>query len=338
MYFYRKILKIHLLLSVFITTLIILSSTLVFASSSKYVILGGDAIGLKIDTGIYVAGKYNVNTNEGKLSPWIDSDINEGDKLLSCNGHDVDCISDLTNIIKNSSSEVAVLRIQRNEDTFNTTISVVETINGERTLGLYLKDKLIGIGTLTFIEPKTKSFASLGHGISDNSLTYGVINGDLVLSNVEGIKKGVSGISGQKKATISNIIIGNLKTNTISGVYGKVSETVDHNKIEIANQSEVKKGKAKIYTVLKDDKIEEFDIEIVGINLQESLGVKGLKIKVIDERLIKEAGGIVQGMSGSPIIQNNKLIGAISHVSLDDPTIGYGMHATWMYEECIKIK
>lgn len=329
----KKIIRLNLIVTFLVLCLFSITSSKVFATNDLYVIPGGDAIGLKLETGIYVAGKYQVNSKDAKLSPWKNSDILEGDKIISCNGITVFKTSDLNRLISNTQNNVAVLGISRNNQNFTTNIDVVKTINGEQTIGLYVKDKLIGIGTLTFIDPETHTFASLGHGISDKSLTYGDINGELVTTSIEGIKKGEPGISGEKRASLTNELLGKLKLNTITGVYGTYNAMVDRKTIRVADQSEIKKGSAKILTVIDGCKIESFDIEIISINLQESKNVKGIKIKVTDNRLIAKTGGIVQGMSGSPIIQNNALIGAVSHVSLEDPTIGYAMHIGWMIDE-----
>lgn len=337
MYFVKKILKFHVIISVLITSILVVLCPTVYATSSTYVIPGGDAIGLKIDTGIFVAGKYQVNGKNNKISPWINSDIEEGDRILSCNGITVYKISDLNRLINNTNNNIVILQILRANETINTNINVVETLNGERTIGLYVKDRLIGIGTLTFIDPENYTFASLGHGISDKALSYGSISGEVVSSNIEGIKKGVPGVSGEKKATITNLKLGSIEKNNLTGVYGKVDKLIDRKQVKLANQTDVKKGKAKILTVIEGNKIEEFEIEIIGINLQDSTNVKGIKYKVIDKRLVDKTGGIVQGMSGSPIIQNDLLLGAVSHVSVEDPTIGYGMHIEWMYEESKKL-
>lgn len=335
--FKKKYFKFNVFLSFFLLFICLISSSIVYAKDDIYVIPGGDAIGLKLDTGVYVAGKFQVSTKNTKLTPWKNSDIEEGDHIISCNGITVMKTADLNRLIQNTENNMATLEIQRNSECFTTEIDVVKTINGEQTIGLYVKDRLIGIGTLTFIDPENKTFASLGHGISDKSLNFGSVSGELVLSKIEGIKKGIPGTSGEKRASISSGNIGSISINSITGVYGKIN-TIDKRKtIRVATQSEIKKGSAKILTVIDGDKIESFNIEVIGINHQDSRGVKGIKIKVTDQRLIDVAGGIVQGMSGSPIIQNNMIIGAVSHVSLEDPTIGYGMHIEWMINESKKL-
>ena len=336
MYYKNSFLKVKvafILLLVFVLGL----STNVYAKTYQYVIPGGDAIGLKLDTGIYVAGKYQVTSDKCKLSPWKNSDIEEGDHILSCNGISVLKTSDLNRLIQNTEEDTATLEIERNDETFSTSIDVVETINGEQTIGLYVKDRLVGIGTLTFIDPENKTFASLGHGITDKSLTFGDVSGEVVTSSIEGIKKGVPGISGEKRASLENTKIGSVCLNSVTGVYGKMESYENRKTMPVGNQNEVRKGRAQILTVVKNNKIESFDIEIISINHQDSKGVKGIKLKVIDEDLINIAGGIVQGMSGSPIIQNNMIVGAVSHVSLEDPKIGYAMHIEWMIEEMDRI-
>ena len=333
MHYKNRHFKVKLILIVIFIICILFSSSVVYAKDYQYVIPGGDAIGLKLDTGVYVAGKYQVNTNNNKVTPWKNSDIEEGDLILSCNGISVLKTSDLNRLIQNTEKANIALEIQRESFVFTTNIDVVKTINGEQTIGLYVKDRLIGIGTLTFINPENNTFASLGHGISDKSLVFGNVKGDVVNSNIEGIKKGIPGTSGEKRASLLSNKIGSISKNTITGVYGTIDVVPKRKTLPIANQNEVKKGQAQILTVVNGSKVEMFDIEILSINYQDSVGVKGIKFKVIDDDLINVAGGIVQGMSGSPIIQNKMIVGAVSHVSLEDPKIGYAMHIEWMYEE-----
>lgn len=338
MYLKNKSFKLKTLIISLLIFVFLFSSNIVYAKEYEYVIPGGDAIGLKLDTGVYVAGKFVVSTEKNKLSPWKNSDIEEGDHILSCNGITVLKTSDLNRLIENTQSSTATLEIMRDKETFSTSIDVVKTINGEQTIGLYVKDRLIGIGTLTFINPDDNTFASLGHGITDKSLTFGDVSGEVVGSNIEGIKKGVPGVSGEKRASLVNNTIGTVLVNSVTGVYGTVSKYEKRKAIPVASQKEVKKGLAQMLTVVEGNKIESFDIEIISINLQETKGVKGIKIKVVDEDLIKVAGGIVQGMSGSPIIQNGMIVGAVSHVSLEDPKIGYAMHIEWMIDEIKRLK
>ena len=320
-----------------ITLLLGINCRIVFGkTNSLEVIPGGETIGIKLNTGIYVAGKYEVETIDGKKIPWRKTDIEIGDKILEVDGKEVLSNIELSELINSSVDDELIITIQRGSNEFDTNIEIVESKQKEKSIGLYIKDKVVGVGTLTFINPNDHSFASLGHGIIDHKVIIGGISGDLLVSNVDAIKKATPGNPGEKKATISNDIIGKLTKNNATGLYGYVNSRSLLNKktIEVATQDEVKLGDAKILTVIEDDKVKEYSIEIVEINKQNTRNIKGLKIKVTDPELIQKCGGIVQGMSGSPIIQNGKLIGAVSHVMVDEPLMGYGIHIEWMINDC----
>lgn len=320
---------------ILVTLLIGLNYNVVFAESDLEVIPGGETIGLKLNTGIYVAGKYEVDTKEGKKLPWRKSDIEIGDKIVEIDNKKVTSNNELVSLIEASKDDDLVLTLVRGSEEFDTNIEIVETKQQNRSIGLYLKDKLVGVGTLTFINPHTKAFASLGHGIVDQKVLIGDISGDLLVSNIDSIKKAIPGDPGEKRATISSDILGKLTINNATGIYGYISSRSLLNKktMKVAKQEEVKLGKATILTVLENNKVEEYSVEIIEVNRQNTRNVKGLKIKVTDNRLIEKCGGIVQGMSGSPIIQNNKIIGAVSHVTVDNPLIGYGIHIEWMISD-----
>ena len=172
-------------------------------SNEKYVIPGGNSIGLKIDTGVYIAGKYEVKTSNDKVSPWMMSDIEVGDKIIKYNDLNVLTANNLITFLNHETSDKVRLTILRNKRTLQTNIKVVETVTGAKSLGLYLKDKLLGVGTLTFIDPASKLYASLGHGIYDQKVIIGDVDGTLTFSNVESIKKGNAGLPGEKRASLS---------------------------------------------------------------------------------------------------------------------------------------
>ena len=192
---------------------------------------------------------------------------------------------------------------------------------------------MLGIGTLSFVYDN--KFASLGHGIYENNELININNGDLTYSNVVSIKKATLNQSGEKRATLASNKIGEIKTIKDSGVYGVISQKINKNKVKIADIEDVKCDDAVIYTVINGNKVETFDIEIIETKYQNSINSKGIKIKVTDSSLLNETGGIIQGMSGSPIIQNGELVGVVSHVTLDNPMIGYAVYAKWMYEDLI---
>lgn len=329
--------KISKILLTFVTlfSTIILFNMKVFANNENYVYLGGENIGIKVNTGIEVVGKYEVETTDGKIKPWKNSDIQKGDKIICVNGVKVDNNQSLLNILKTCKAKSTKLTVERNAKIFETPIDIVISSNNQKSLGLYIKDKILGIGTLTFIEPQSNLFASLGHGIYDENELSQIKSGVILKSTVNSVRKATPGNAGEKKATLDNKVVGTIYKNTNTGLYGKVVDSYIKNrkKVEIGLQEEVSIGPATIVTTLSDNITREYDIEIIEVNSQKTKDIKGLKIKITDQKLINETGGIVQGMSGSPILQNGKIIGAVSHVVVDNPTVGYGMLIEWMINE-----
>lgn len=323
-------------LSLLVIMIIISSKVSLFAKENYYYVTpGGESIGLKIETGIEIVGKYSVQTVEGKNNPWKNSELIVGDYITAVNNVKVNNNTELTTYLNNNNFEYVTLTISRNNQSFTTSIDVVETLNNEKSIGLYVKDKMLGIGTLSFVyEDK---FASLGHGIYDDKKLISSTNGELTWSVVQGVKKATTQVAGEKRATLSKTEIGKIKAIKDSGVYGNFNEKLNKKKIPVAGIEEVKCSTAKIYTVINDNTVESFDVEIINLKSQTIPESKGIKIKIIDEDLINETGGIVQGMSGSPIIQDNKLIGVVSHVTVENPTIGYGIYAKWMLDEMLSL-
>lgn len=321
-----KILSIFLIFSLFLTFN-------VKANYTETVYLGGDSIGIKMDTGVYVAGKYAVLTDNGKISPWKNSNIEVGDRIISINNVKVYSNEDLLNMIEKTNNSYVNLTLTRNDKIFNTSINVIKNQKEESSIGLYIKDQIQGIGTLTFIT-KDKFFASLGHGVYENKTLVNSTGGTLYYSSVNTIKKAEPGIAGEKRAAMSVSQIGKILANDVTGLYGSITSIPTNAKeVAVIKQNEIQKGKAEIYTVVSSNVVKGYEIEIINVNYQNSKDVKGVQIKVIDEELINKTGGIVQGMSGSPIIQNGKLVGAVSHVTVDNPIYGYGMHVEWMIDE-----
>lgn len=303
------------------------------ASNDIYVIPGGESIGLKIDTGVEVVGKYSVQTSSGKKNPWSISKIEVGDYIIKVNNTPIYNNESLINELNNINNDSCVLNIKRENEYYDTTINIVKTLSSEPSIGLYVKDKMLGIGTLSFVYDN--KFASLGHGIYENNEIINIHSGDLTYSNVLSIKKATFNQAGEKRATLSNGTIGKIDVIKDTGVYGKINNKINKNKVKLAEIEEVKCKDAVMYTVLNGSTVEKFNVEIIETKSQSVIASKGIKIKVTDSTLINETGGIVQGMSGSPIVQNGKLVGVVSHVTLDNPTIGYAVYAKWMYEELI---
>lgn len=280
------------------------------------VLLGGDSIGLSIGSYVEIVG---FNSNENGLV--------KGDIIISINDKEVKRIDDVHTIINDINEKYVTLKILRNNKYEYFTREIIINEDNTRSLGLFVRDKILGIGTMTFVNLDTKKFASLGHGV-ENAFS----NGDIYTSRVQSIKKATSGVAGEKIALINDEKIGQIKVNNNLGVFGNINKIEEGEIINLSNASEIKTGKAQILTVVNGEQKEYFDIEILEVKIDTKDHIKGIKYKVTDQRLLNVSGGIVCGMSGSPIIQNGSLVGAVSHVSVDRPSIGYGVIAEYMYK------
>ncbi len=295
------------------------------------VILGGDTIGLQIQTPVEVVGKYEVPNVNSKQSPWKSSNIEKGDYIYSINNVIISSSAEVTDVINNLEVGEIPINLIRKDKYITTAIKIVNNINGKKTIGLYIKDKITGVGTLTFVNSETSIYGALGHNVNSALST-----GKLYNSSVQGIKKAEAGVPGEKYATLSNSTIGTIFSNMDIGIFGIMENNDTISKtIDILSASEVKVGKAQIITVVSGNTKKTFDIEIVDVKKQNNTDIKGIKFKVMDKGLIEQTGGIIQGMSGSPIIQNGYLVGAVSHVTVNDPLYGYGVFAEWMYYETL---
>lgn len=321
-------------LSLVFVILLLPSTSLAAQPINAFVIPGGESIGLQLNTGIYITGKYDVKTKNGEASPWDKSNIEVGDKIVEVNSKVVEKISDLQAILNNLESEQDILlKLKRQNQYIITTCRVVKADNGKMTIGLYVKDEVLGVGTITFINPRHMKYAALGHSVIPEELNGSKL-GLITSSSIRGIRKSLPGIPGEKQATLSNTIIGTIEKNTNIGIFGRVNNLTDFSNekpLRIAEPKEVVLGDAEIWTVIDGSKKEKYAVKVVEVKNQTTTSIKGIKIKITDQRLLSSTGGIIQGMSGSPIIQNNKIIGAVSHVVVDSPEYGYGVYAMWMY-------
>jgi len=312
----------------------------------KYKIVpGGQSIGVKLNTlGVLVVGHHLVETENGKKSPGEIAGIQVGDIITAINGKKIENMNDVSPFIQESgkTGKPLHLQISRNRHRFETKLTPLKDKNDHAyRIGLYIRDSAAGIGTMTFYDPVTKKYGALGHVISDMDTKQPIVvrDGQIMKSTVTSIEKGSNGNPGEKLARFSNDkeVIGNITHNSPFGIFGTLSKPIENgildSAIPIALSHQVKEGKAKILTVVENDKVEEFEIEIVSTVPQKFPATKGMVIKVTDPRLLKKTGGIVQGMSGSPIIQDGRLVGAVTHVFVNDPTSGYGVHIEWMLHE-----
>ena len=311
---------------VIITIFIILFLPVYVFAYSKNVIPGGESIGIQINSeGLIVVGYYKVNDK------YIAKDnIKIGDRITKINNKEVSSISELTNVINeeiadNLSVDVEVIR---NKKTIKTKLKL-EVENNVYKTGLYIKDSVTGLGTLSYIDPITKVYGSLGHEIilSETNDRIEVKDGNILLSKVTNINKSRNGKVGSKNANILyNNKIGTIIKNTNTGIYGIYTSSLPNkDTMEVADFSEINKGNAYILTVTKDNEIKKYDINIIDKYYNKKDTQKAFSFEVTDKDLINKTGGIVQGMSGSPIIQNNKLIGAVTNVVIDNVKLGYGI-------------
>jgi len=309
------------------------------------VIPGGQSIGVKLNSlGVLVVGYHQIETKTGKKSPGEIAGIQIGDIITKINGKKIEKMGDVNPFIQEAGKTGKPLQIvlKRNDDLIETTLTPVQDQNqNSYRIGLYIRDSAAGIGTMTFYEPKSKKFGALGHVISDIDTKKPIVvhDGKIVRSTVTSIEKGSNGSPGEKLARFSTERdeIGSITKNTPFGIFGKLNKPIENGVLDkplpIALSHEVKKGPAKILTVVDQNKVEAFDVEVVSTVNQKFPATKGMVIKVTDQKLLDKTGGIVQGMSGSPIIQNGKLIGAVTHVFVNDPTSGYGVHIEWMLQD-----
>ena len=310
------------------------------------VIPGGQSVGVRLNTkGVLIVGLEEIEGLDGKkYNPGYTAGLSIGDSIIQINQEKVRDANHVTSIINNISikDKPVNLMVKRGEKMLHLVIQPIQSKDeGEYRLGLWVRDKTAGVGTLTFLHPDSMKFGALGHAITDidTGLLLTVENGEVVKSRVASVEQGKRGKPGEIKGIFYDTLkpIGNLEKNTHYGIYGKAYESITNSlydkPIEIAFQHEIREGKATILTTLDNDEIKEYEIYIEKINRQKNPNTKSMIIRVTDERLLAKSGGIVQGMSGSPIIQNNKLIGAVTHVFVNDPTKGYGLFIEWMIQE-----
>lgn len=317
---------------VFISLILLIFPLNVLAYSSK-VYVGGDTLGIELKTqGVMVIGFYKVKGryNSGSLK--------EGDYIIKVGDNQVSSINELTNAIEsNVDNDSVEVTYKRNDKEYKTTLKLVQENNVYKT-GLYVKDGITGIGTLTYVDPESKVYGALGHEIieSNSSSLVEVKTGKIFKNSITSIDKSVTGTPGSKNAKFyKETDYGTIEKNTIYGIYGKYKKSINNELLEVAKKKEAKVGEATIYTVISQEQVEKFTINIKSIN--ENSKIKNYSFEITDNNLLEKTGGIVQGMSGSPIIQNGKIIGAVTHVIVDNPVTGYGIFIETMLEEGDKI-
>lgn len=320
-----------------LTLLLVISLTLipsnVFAYSD-YIIASGKNIGIELNaTGIIIVGTYDVE----KTSPAKDANLQTGDKIIKINDTKVKNISEMVKTIEllDNKDYIKVTYLRGSKE-FNTNLHLIKDNDNVLKTGLYVKDSINGVGTLTFIDPNTKLYGALGHEIIEKTTgqKLEITSGKIYESTVTGIVRSSDGNPGEKNARYdTSKVYGSVKENTSSGIFGEYTSEIKSDKLyKVANYEDIKTGEASILTVINNDNVQEFKINILKVNDRNNSN-KNLLFEIIDENLLKLTGGIVQGMSGSPIIQDDYIIGAVTHVVVDDPSKGYGIFITKMLEE-----
>ena len=291
--------------------------------------VGGMPFGVKIiSKGLTVVG---FSSTEGEnASPAFKAGMRNGDVIIKVNGNEIKSINDFASIISANANQGVTVTVLRGKNEIDFSFKpVYSNDDGTYKTGIYVKDSTSGIGTVTFINPVTGAFGGLGHGICDSSsgrlvtLSKGII----MDVSINGVVKGKVGDAGELKGTFNAKKIGSLSRNSSSGVFGVISlnsVSSPEGKMHICPKEEIKEGEAYIWCTLDENGPQRYSISISDIDLSSS-SVKNFKVKVTDPRLLIKTGGIVQGMSGSPIIQNGRIVGAVTHVLINDPTQGYGI-------------
>ena len=300
---------------------------------SDYIIPGGENIGIELEAkGVMIVGTYKVDSQ----SPAEEAGLKVGDKITAINNISVATIDEMVQAIdKHKEKGNIEITYKRGNSTNKTTLKLYQDQDNVYKTGLYVKDRITGIGTLSFIDPNTKLFGALGHEIIEKSTgqILEIKDGKIFESTVTDIVPSSDGTPGEKNAQYNyNNVYGSVKENTESGIFGTYSSTIsDKKQYKVAVPSSIKLGKAVIRTVISGNTAEEFEINILKIN--ENDKTKNILFEITDDRLLQKTGGIVAGMSGSPILQGDNMIGCITHVVIDHPTRGYGIFITNMLEE-----
>lgn len=311
--------------------------------SETVLIPGGHSVGVRMDVkGVLVVGLEEIETIDGKrVNPGILAGLQIGDTILEINGTKVYKADEVQALVNKIQGDVKLKVKRKNQKLTINLTPVVAKEDKLYKLGVWVKDKTAGIGTLTYYNPVDQTFGALGHAIVDpeTGSVLSVDKGQLLQAQVQSIQEGTAGTPGEIRGIFyeAESPLGGLEKNSVYGIFGNAYHPIENplykKPLVVGTQDQVEKGKAYILTTLDDNKLDRFEIEIEKIDHQSEPGDKGMVIKVTDKRLLEKSGGIVQGMSGSPIIQNDRIIGAVTHVFVNNPKKGYGIFIEWMLQE-----
>lgn len=312
-------------------------------TNSQKIYAGGNAIGITLNTkGVILMGSNSIITKNGLVDTLKGSSLQVGDTILKINDeviYNIDNITEIINRKENENKRAKITYIRKNKEYETYIMPALDIESGEYKLGIWVKNDASGIGTLTYVLEDGK-FGALGHSInvSGTKDAYDIMGGKLYQSSIIGINKGKKGRAGELKGLFlqGKNVQGNIEKNISTGIYGnmdtnsKLYKDATKREYELGGRLTARPGKAKILSCINGNEVKEYDIEIIKTNYQNSSKEKSMVIKVTDKELLEKTGGIVQGMSGSPIIQKGKIIGAVTHVFINDSTKGFGLYLDWM--------
>lgn len=299
---------------------------------SRRVVPLGRAVGIKLfSDGVLVVGLSAIETDQGSKSPGKDCGLKLGDVITHVDGDQVDTIQQVQTLVARHKDQPLTIQAMRGEKQMQLTAAPVANRQGTYQLGVWLRDSMAGIGTMTFWDPDTGVFAALGHGINDvdTAALMPLESGGIMAATVSGVERGRVGAPGELHGDFDlTADLGSLYANTSQGVFGRTAQPLSDRAetVEVARADQVRTGPATILSNIRGDQVEEFQVEITHVS-RSGDGTRNLMLEVTDPRLLSATGGIVQGMSGSPILQDGRLAGAVTHVLIDDPTRGYGIFA-----------
>lgn len=314
----------------------------VIEAEGKYIIPGGQAIGVELKTdGVLVVGLADIiSTDKLSVSPAKIAGMQIGDKILAIDSHNVEGTDEILNYTMEKGIKDYNFTVEREGKILSFNLSPVHVYeSNEVKFGFWARENIAGIGTVTFVDPETGKFSAIGHGISDSETgsLIDIETGTISRANITNIKLGKKGEPGEIVGYIlKDEDLGTVENNTNFGIYGNINDKsmgyFSNNLIEVGKKEEIRIGPAQIYSCVNNE-IQKYDVEITKIFYQNKPDEKSFVIKIVDNDLLELTNGIIQGMSGCPVIQNNKIIGAVTHVFMNDPTKGYGIYIEWIFDQ-----
>ena len=307
-------------------------------SGTKMVVPVGKTVGIKLfSRGVMVVGLADVVTEQGEQSPARACGLRTGDIITHIDGKQVDSIEEVQSVLQSAGGDTMEIQLTRGGRMVETQTAAVQCMkDGSYRLGAWIRDSMAGIGTVTYYDPDSGKFAALGHGVNDvdTKLLMPLESGAVMASEVTDVETGQKGMPGELHGKFDlTEDLGTLYANTDCGVFGVTQDGVFSGEaVPVAKVKEIKVGAATILSNVEGDTVQEYQVEILRVYRCTGQDSRSMMIRVTDEALLAKTGGIVQGMSGSPILQNGKLVGAVTHVLVNDPTCGYGIFAETMLD------